>query len=105
MFCQTKIYSAIYAGKGGYLCIQSFIRVTSFNSLPNNKILDKSELKGFADDKIILTEKLKYVLGRVENIVGNGANAGYQHFLSFPTMFSKAFFSRGVKSWDGVVKS
>ena len=37
------------------------------------------------------TQKLKYVLGRVENILGKGENAGYQHFLLFPTMFSKGF--------------
>ena len=39
-----------------------------FYSLPNNKILDLSKLKGFADDKINVTKKLKFVLGRVENI-------------------------------------
>ena len=31
-----------------------------------------------------VTEKLNVVLGRVENIVGKGENAGYQHFLLFP---------------------
>ena len=36
------------------------------------------------------------VLGRVENIVGKGENAGYQHFLLFSTMFSKVFFTRVV---------
>ena len=49
------------------------------NFLPNNKILDWSKLKGFADDKINVTEKLKLVLERVENIVVS----------PFPTMFSK----------------
>ena len=29
-----------------------------------------------------------FVFDRVENIVGKGENAGYQHFLLFPTMFS-----------------
>ena len=33
-------------------------------------------LKAFADGRINLTENLKFVLGRVENIVGNGENAG-----------------------------
>ena len=33
--------------------------------------------------KIKVTEKLKFVLERVENIVGKGENAGYQHFLLF----------------------
>ena len=31
-----------------------------------------------------MTEKLKFVLGRVENVTGNGENAGY----SFSTLFS-----------------
>ena len=51
-----------------------------FNSLPNNKILDWFKLKAFADNKVNVSEKLKFVLGRVENIVGKG----YQHFLIFP---------------------
>ena len=42
------------------------------NSLPNNKILGQSKLKAFADNKINVAEKLKFVLGRVENIVGKG---------------------------------
>ena len=35
-----------------------------FNSLANNKILDWLKLKAFADDKINMTEKMKFVLGR-----------------------------------------
>ena len=41
------------------------------------------EKKAFADNKINVTEKLKFVLVMVENIVGKGKNAGYQHFLLF----------------------
>ena len=52
----------------------------------------------------VLLKNMKFVFGRVENIVGKGENAEYQHFLLFPQMFSKAFFSRGVKSRDCVVK-
>ena len=37
---------------------------------------------------------VKLVLDRVENIVGKGENAGYKHFLLFPTMFSKVYFLR-----------
>ena len=59
------------------------------NSLPNDKIFDCSKLKAFADQKINVTEKLKFVLGRVENNVGKGENAGYQHFLPFPPCFQK----------------
>ena len=32
-----------------------------FNSLPNDKLLDWSKLKAFADDKINVIEKLKFV--------------------------------------------
>ena len=54
-----------------------------FNSLPNNKFLNWSEIKVFADDTINMTEKLKFGFRRVVNIVGKGENAGYQHFLLF----------------------
>ena len=65
-------------------------------SLPNNKILLLSKFKAFADDKIILTQELNFVLGRVENIVGKGENAGYQHFLLFPC-FQKLSFPEVLK--------
>ena len=52
-----------------------------FNPLPNNIILDWSELKAFVDDKINVTEKLKFVLKRLENIVEKEENVGFQHFL------------------------
>ena len=50
--------------------------VCSFNSLPNNTILDQSNLKDLEDDKINVTYVTNFVLGRVENIVGKGENAG-----------------------------
>ena len=34
----------------------------------------------------------KLVLDKVESIVSNGGNSDYQHFVHFPTMFSKAIF-------------
>ena len=61
-----------------------------FNSFPKDKILEQSKLKAFADDKINVTEKSKFVLGRVENIVGKKENTGLQHFLLFPQCFKKA---------------
>ena len=63
---------------------------TVLNSLPNDKIFDLSKFKVFADDKLTATEKLKFVLGWLENIVEKGENAGYQHFLHFPQCFQKA---------------
>ena len=53
-------------------------------TLQNNMFFDWSKLKAFAGDKINVTQKLKFVLGRVENIVGKGENAGYQRFVLFP---------------------
>ena len=46
-----------------------------------------------------------FLFDRAENTKGKGKNADYQHFLLFPTVFSKAFFFRVIKSWDCVVKS
>ena len=81
------------------LCKKQFstIYFLWFNSLPNDNILDLSKLKAYADDKITVTEKLKFVFGRVENIVGKGENAGYQHFLLFPHCFLKASCTGSLK--------
>ena len=76
----------------------------SINPSPNDSILDWSNFKAFADDKMKVTEKLKSVVGRVETIMGKGVNAGYQHFLPFRTMFSKDFFFKVVQCQDCVVK-
>ena len=62
------------------------------------KILDWSKLKAFADNKINVAEKLKFILGRVENIVGKGENAGYKHFLLFPKCFQKASYTGLLKT-------
>ena len=76
-----------------------------FNSLPNDKFLDSSNLKAFADNKLNLAEKLKFVLGRVETIVRKRRKYWLPVFSPFPTMFSKGFFFRVVKLWDCEVKS
>ena len=47
---------------------------------------------------------MKTLFHSEENIVGKGENAGCLHFFHFPTMFSKAFFIRVVKSQDCLVK-
>ena len=75
-------------------------------TLPNDKILDWSKLKAFADNKINVNAKMKFGMEKVENIVGKGENAVYQHFLLFfPQMFSKGFLLKVIKSRDCVVKS
>ena len=42
-----------------------------FNSLPNNKILDQSEFKAFADI-LNVVQMMEYVSDGVENMVGKG---------------------------------
>ena len=47
-------------------CLHSTVLDNIIYSLPDNKFLDQSKLKAFADDKINVTEKLKFLLERVE---------------------------------------
>ena len=54
--------------------------------------MDCYKLKAFADNKLHVTEKPKFVLGMAENIVGKGENVGNQHFLLFQQYFQKASF-------------
>ena len=72
-----------------------------FDSLPNDKILNWFKLKAFADDKINVTQILKFVLKVVENIVrkhcGKRRKCWLPAFSPFLTILSKAFFLRVVK--------
>ena len=43
-----------------------------------------TKLKAFAYDKLIVATMVISLLDRVENTVGKGENACYQHFLLFP---------------------
>ena len=83
-------------------CLHSSLKSDNIGSLPNNKFLDWTKFKRFADDKYIVAKIMISVL-RVENIVGRRENAGNQHFSPFSAMFSKTFFFRVVKSQDCVV--
>ena len=73
--------------------------MTCINSLPNDKILDVIKLKALADDKINVAQDLVMIslFDRLENIVGKGENAGYQHFPLFPQCFQKASFLGSLK--------
>ena len=61
----------------------------NFNSLPNDKILDWSKLKAFADDKFDVVKMMISIFDGLENSVEKGENAGYQHFLLFLQSFPK----------------
>ena len=74
-------------------------------SLPDDKILDWSKLEAFADDKLNVAKITISVFESVENIVGKGENAGYQHFLLFLQCFQEASFLGSLKVgivWYGV---
>ena len=40
-----------------------------------------------------MSQKLKFAFGRVENNVGKGENASYQHFLLFLQCFQKTSYT------------
>ena len=69
---------------------------SSCNSLPKNKILDWTKMKAFAEENINVALTLYYMIltfndpekKPFENNMEKGENAGNQHFLLFPTMFS-----------------
>ena len=76
-----------------------------FNPFPNDKVLDTTELKAFADDNLNIAKMMISLLDRVENTMDKGENAGYQHFLLFPQCFPNPSSLMVVKSRDCVVKS
>ena len=63
----------------------------SFNPLPDDKILDMTKLKAYADDKLNIVKMMISLFNKVENTVEKGENAGCQHFLLFPQCFQKPF--------------
>ena len=68
----------------------AFFILVTLNPLPNDNFLDWTKLKAFADDKLNAGKIKISVYERLENIVGKGENAGYQHFLLFPQCFRKS---------------
>ena len=58
--------------------------------------------KALGDNKLTLAQMVQIFIDRLENNVGKGENAGYQHFLLFPQCFQKAYFL-GWLSQESVV--
>ena len=63
--------------------------VKSRNPFLNNKILDSSKLKEFADDNFKFDENGTKFSEWLENTVGKGEIARYEQFLLFPHCFQK----------------
>ena len=71
---------------------------TDTEQLSDDKSLGQSKLKTFADDKINVTENLKFVLRKAEKIVGKGENACLQHCLLFlQCCFQQTFLPGSLK--------
>ena len=84
------------------MCCKGF---NLLKSLPDDKVLDSSRLKEFADDNFKFDENGRKLSKRVENTVGKGEIARYKQFLIFPQCFQKACFpgvSKGVIVWEWV---
>ena len=79
-------------------------QILQVQTLPSDKIVNWSKLKAFAGYKINVNEKLKFGLGKVENIVGKREKC-CSAFFHFRSMFLKDSFLKVVKSHDCVVRS
>ena len=78
---------------------------TSLKALPDDKILDRSNLKQSADDNFKFDENSRKLSKWIENTVGKGEIARYEQFFLFPQSFQKACFpeaSKGVIVWEWV---
>ena len=82
--------------------IDAFYMCTSQNEEirlnKDNKILSRTKLEAFAEHNFSVVQIMIYGLDWVENILGNGENAGYQHFLLFPQCFQKSSSWRSLKA-------
>ena len=72
------------------------------NSFTNNKILDMTKLKTFADDELKVAIMTISLFDRVKNTVGKGEMLVTSIF-SLPTGFSKVLSLRVVRCRDCVV--
>ena len=75
--------------------------IQACNSFPNGKILDFTKLKAFADKKLNVAKMTNSVF--IRRHWGKSRKCWLAAFSPFPTVFSKAFFCRVVKSRHCVV--
>ena len=64
------------------------------NPLPDNKILAQSRLKAYADDKLNVTQNIKFIFETIENIVGKEGINSYQHFSFSNNILKRPFLQR-----------
>ena len=79
-------------------CADRFVWVNSLQPLLHN-----ADLYSLPNDKFNFAQMIIFVSGCKENIAGKGEKCWLPAFSHFPTMFSKGFFPKVVKSRDCVV--
>ena len=67
------------------------------NRLTNDKIMDVTKFKAFVDDKLKTAKMKIFLFDKIENTMGKGENAGYQHFLLFSQCFPNPSSLRSIK--------
>ena len=76
------------------------------NPLPEDKILAMSKLMAFANDNFIVAQMMQILLEKgKKKHCGKRRKCLLPAFYPFPTIFSKAFSSSGVKIRHCAVKS
>ena len=84
-------------------CVKFITGPLGLNPLPEDKFLDSSKLKEFADDNFKFEENGRKLSKQVGNTVGKGEIACNEQFLLFPQCFQKVCFlgtSKGVIVWE-----
>ena len=79
-------------------------QLVGFNPYKTTKFFDVTKFKSLTDDKLKVAKMIISLFDRVEN-TGKWRKCWLPVFSPFPTVFSKSFFLRAVKSRDCEVKS
>ena len=72
--------------------VQRFVILKRVNPFPNDKILDQTKLKAYADDKLNITKMMISVFDRVENIVEKGEIACESNFSFSHNVLKRLLF-------------
>ena len=80
-----------------FVCNSRAEKAHFIQPITRRQILDSSKLKEFADDNFKFDENARKLSKRLENTVGQGDIARYEHFLLFPQCFQRALFSNGLQ--------
>ena len=98
-----RTFNNVTAGWHCYFRNSHLVISHPVNSFPNDKFIDWSKFKAFADVKIYVTQTKKFFFGMGRKLCGKRRKCWSPAFSPFPTMFSKGLFFRVVKSLDCVV--